>query len=69
MIFFYVHLLPSHTFFDLYSCYLRDPLIISVLPLPRRRESSNVKSLWVLAFEGMKFLEVALKVKFPNTNI
>jgi hypothetical protein len=60
---------PLHTFFDLYFCYLRDPLIISILSLPRRRESSNVKRLWVLAFAGMNFLEVALKIRFSNTNI
>jgi len=59
---------PLYTFFDLYLCYLRDPLIISNLSLPRRRESSSVKSLWVPAFAGMKFLEVALKIRFPNTN-
>jgi len=39
---------------------LREPLIISNLSLPRRRESSNVKSLWIPAFAGMTFLEVAL---------
>ena len=33
------------------------------LSLPRRRESSNVKSFWIPAFAGMTFLEVALNLK------
>ena len=38
---------------------LREPLIIINLSLPRRRESSDVKSFWIPAFAGMTFLEVA----------
>jgi len=37
----------------------REPLIISNSSLPRRRESSYVMSLWIPAFAGMTFLEVA----------
>ena len=36
-----------------------EPLIISNLSLPRRRESSYFKGLWIPAFAGMTFLEVA----------
>jgi hypothetical protein len=39
---------------------LREPLIIINLSLPRRRESSDVKSFWIPAFAEMTFLEVAL---------
>jgi hypothetical protein len=49
-----------------------EPLIISNSSLPRRRESSYVKSLWIPAFAlnrawfrafvEMTFLEVALKL-------
>ena len=42
---------------------LREPLIIINLSLPRRRESSDVKSFWIPAFAGMTFLEVALNYK------
>jgi hypothetical protein len=41
---------------------LRGPLIIINLSLPRRRESSDVKSFWIPAFAGMTFLEVALSM-------
>jgi len=41
--------------------HLREPLIIINLSLPRRRESSDVKSFWIPAFAGMTFLEVALR--------
>ena len=41
----------------------REPVIIPNLSLPRRRESSNVKSLWIPAFAGMTFLEVALIIE------
>jgi hypothetical protein len=40
----------------------RDPLIIPNSSLPRRRESSYVKNLWIPAFAGMTFLEVAFNV-------
>ena len=40
----------------------REPLIIPNLSLPRRRESSNVKTLWIPAFAGMTFLEVAYSI-------
>jgi ATP-dependent phosphofructokinase / diphosphate-dependent phosphofructokinase len=40
---------------------LREPLIIPNLSLPRKRESSNVISLWIPAFAGMTFLEVPLR--------
>ena len=36
----------------------RDPLIIPNSTLPRRRESSYVKNLWIPAFAGMTLLEV-----------
>jgi hypothetical protein len=42
--------------------HLRDPLIIPNSSLPRRRESSYVKNLWIPAFAGMTFLEVALNL-------
>jgi len=32
------------------------------LPLPRKRESSNVKNLWIPAFAGMTFLEVTKRL-------
>jgi hypothetical protein len=41
----------------------REPLIIINLSLPRRRESSDVKSFWIPAFAGMTFLEVAFKLR------
>jgi len=40
---------------------LREPLIITNLSLPRRRESSNFKRFWIPAFAGMTLIEVALK--------
>jgi len=43
---------------DLYAKYIREPLIIIDLSLPRRRESSDVKGFWIPAFAGMTFLEV-----------
>jgi len=42
---------------------IREPLIILNLSLRRRRESSNVKNLWIPAFAGMTFLEVAINFK------
>jgi hypothetical protein len=42
---------------------LKEPLIIPNLSLPCRRESSNVKNLWIPAFAGMTFLEVALRIE------
>jgi len=44
--------------------FTREPLIIPNLSLPRRRESSNVKNLWILAFAEMTFLEVATSYEF-----
>jgi len=50
---------------DLYAKYIREPLIIIDLSLPRRRESSDVKGFWIPAprsrtsrtsFAGMTFL-------------
>ena len=41
---------------------IREPLIIINLSLPRRRESSDVKSFWIPAFAGMTFLEVAISI-------
>jgi len=45
----------------------RGLLIIINLSLPRRRESSDVKSFWIPAFAGMTFLEVALIFKSPKS--
>jgi hypothetical protein len=39
---------------------LWEPLIITDLSLPRRRESSDFKNFWIPVFAGMTFLEVAL---------
>ena len=41
---------------------MRELLIIINLSLPRRRESSDVKSFWIPAFAGMTFLEVAMNL-------
>ena len=41
---------------------IRQPLIVPNLSLPRRRESSNVKNLWIPAFAGITFLEVAINL-------
>jgi hypothetical protein len=40
--------------------FLWEPLIIPNSSLPRRRESSYLESLWIPAFAGMTFLELAL---------
>jgi hypothetical protein len=47
---------------------LRQPLIIPNSSLPRRRESSYVESLWIPAFAGMTFLEVALNLTDTDKN-
>ena len=39
---------------------LWEPLIITNLSLPRRRESSDIKGFWIPVFTGMTFLEVPL---------
>ena len=44
----------------LFPAYLREPLIIHILSLPRRRESRNFNLLWIPAFAGMTFLEETL---------
>ncbi len=41
---------------------IREPLIIINLFLLQMRESNDVKSLWIPAFAGMTFLEVAIRL-------
>jgi len=46
--------------------YFREPLTIPNWSIPRKRESSNVKNLWIPAFAGMTFLsEADLKSAIP----
>jgi hypothetical protein len=46
--------------------FIREPLIIINLSLPRRPESSDIKGFWIPACAGMTFLEVAIMKTEPR---
>jgi hypothetical protein len=46
---------------------IREPLIITNLSLPRRRESSDFKRFWIPAFAGMTLLEAAINYRISAT--
>jgi hypothetical protein len=46
--------------------FIREPLIIINLSLPRMPESSDIKGFWIPAFAEMTFLEVAIMKTEPR---